>query len=356
MAHTSRVRFSQRLVALVGIVAVLQLAVAPGLGEGARAQGIRIDLDEVTAAIRGQDVTIHARTSTEVEEARLFIRNLLDLGPFSELPMERTGSTTWRYVLPLSRQEGDVGRLEYYVEGYQGGQPVAKTENFVISFIDPPFIGAAAFREEPGLPRDEWRDFIRGRISRPIYRRWWVYAIAGAVAVPVTYVLARGEDAPPGPPSLVPRIGAEASRDANFNLLCPRAAVPMALEILGGQGPFDAIFTIARTGGNRDITVPGIAGPLDAQNRVLFTRTFAESGIHSDLQIPPISVVQAGSGPANVVISVIVKDSITSASLGNPPVGQPLPQNIVDLIRDDTRVNQAFVFDVVFSGGVGCPQ
>jgi hypothetical protein len=115
---------------------VVHLCVLPGMG-GSRAwsQDIGLELDEVTAAIKGMDVTIHARTSVEVDEVKLWIRKLLELGPFNDVSMDKAGSTTYRYTLPLSQEQGEVGRLEYYVEAFKGGQSQYELHSLTFRFI-----------------------------------------------------------------------------------------------------------------------------------------------------------------------------------------------------------------------------
>src|SRR5262245_43942699 len=114
MAEIKSLRWHAKVGRVLLAAMVLHLSILPTGLPPVHAQDVTVELDQVTAAIKGQDVTIYARTSAEVDEAKLYIRNLLDLGDFNDLAMEKTGATTFKYTLPLSQQQGELQRLEYY--------------------------------------------------------------------------------------------------------------------------------------------------------------------------------------------------------------------------------------------------
>src|SRR5262249_19877828 len=153
----------------------------------------------------------------------------------------------------------------YYVSANKGGQEIAKTDNYVISFIDPPFIGDITAQATEGLEKEDWKLFIKGRISRPFYKRWWVYAIAGAVAIPVTAVLAGGGSNTVGPPTItlaIPGPSVE-HRDSTFGFVC-QGEIPLTLTIVGGKPPFEALFTVRKTiSGGSTTNAVGFSQPLD---------------------------------------------------------------------------------------------
>src|SRR5262245_4617937 len=249
MAENNSPKWHARVGRVLLAAMVLHLSILPtGFAPSVRAQDIPAELDEVTAAIKGQDVTIYARTSGEADEAKLFIRNLLDLGDFNDLAMEKTGATTFRYVLPLSQQQGELQRLEYYVEVYRAGQPVAKTESYVISFIDPPFVGELTAFPTEGLEKEDWKLFIKGRISRPFYKKWWLWALLGAAGVGATAVLVGGGETIAGPPTVALTEGEGTEHDTVFDFVC-EGQVPMSLSITGGEPPYEAIYTVQLIGG-----------------------------------------------------------------------------------------------------------
>jgi hypothetical protein len=327
-----------------------------GSDSAALAQDVTIELDQVTAAIKGQDVTIHARVSQEVDEAKLFIRKLLELGPFNDLSMEKTGSFTYRYVLPLSQEQGEVGRLEYYVAAYRGGQEVAKTESNVISFIDPPFIGDLTASPTEGLEREDWKLFIKGRISRPFYKRWWVWALLGAAGVGATAVLVRGEEA-------VPEVDidfelGEVER-SNIQTLCPRLPVPVTLTLTGGAPPFQAILLASNEGIN---TIQGI-GPRGSNAVFGFLSDIPEGqGGQTvvEFSYPGFSVPLTSANAQNpVILRAIVRDSKARAFSVTPAVGSPLPATIEEDDEADSRIRAAFIFENLQTNdgavALGCP-
>ena len=360
-------RMSKKLFAAVAIYPMIALMLHfPLVGNLAFAQdgGVQIEFDPITAAIKGSDVSLHVRVNQDVDEVKVFIRQLLDLfSPFNDLPMEKTGATTWRILIPLSSEEGELGRLEYYVEAYKNGQPVAKTENFVISFIDPPFIGEVQKFETPGLDKAGWKDFVAGRIKRPFFKRWYVWAFLGAAGIAATAVLVGGsEEIPPGPPVVTFSIAENAVRDTNqqipTNFLCERSEIPVKLNIVGGVPPFDVVFTAQITGGSAGAAANGISPDLDGSERVIVaTQSFADSG-EKDVLLPGIDVkVPAGSfGVTNILFSTIIKDGETIASIGGTATGSVVPSTTTDLITNDPRVQRQNVFDTIIAGIQTCPS
>lgn len=353
MFQTISRKYFEKAVIYPLVLLLLNLSLLPSL---ASAQGVQIELEPVTAAIKGKDVSIHCRVSQEVDEVKLFIRKLLDLGPFNDLPMEKTGAVNYRLTLPLSQESGEIGRLEYYLEAYKGGQAVAKTESYVISFVEAPFIGEVGIYETPGLDRAAWKDFMKGRVKRPLFKRWWVWAILGGVGIGATALLVGGStEAPPAPPSISFVVADEARRDTQFTLLCEPQQIPMTLAITGmAQGPFDVIFTMARPGGNREVQVatsPPVQ--LTSNDTVIFTQSFETTGTFT-IQYPTVEVLGSATGPATLRFLAIVKDGVTDATFGGVSPGSPLPTTIRNLIQEDDRVIQQIAFDVMFQGASGC--
>jgi hypothetical protein len=357
MAENRRARFFGR-VSRLGLAALAASWIAAPLGGSTAYAQVTIELDQLTAAIKGQDVTIHARTSAEVDGCKLYIRKLLELGDFNDLPMEKTGATTFRYVLPLSQEQGEVGRLEYYVAAFKGGQEVAKTDSLVISFIDPPFIGELTAGSTEGLTKEDWKLFIKGRISRPFYKRWWVYALAGAIAIPVTAVLASGGTAVPGPPSTTIAVADAARRDFALDFLCPGRQIPVTLMINQGVSPFDVIYTLKQTGGSSTITLEGI-GPLPRGQElvVLPVKTYqTPSGQNTSTQtenFPALNLTprpQQIFGSALLQFRAIVRDKNTKTSFAGATVGQPLPSGVTSGLTSDSRLISSATTDGAQTG------
>jgi hypothetical protein len=323
------------------------------VGSALAQDAVTVETDEVTAAIKGQDVTIHARVSAEVDEVKLFIRRLLELGEFNDLAMEKTGAFNWRYTLPLSQQAEDVGRLEYYMEAYRGGQPVARSENFVISFIDPPFIGEASYAPTVGLDKAAWNDLVKGRIKRPFYKRWWVYAIAGAVAIPVTAVLAGGGADPIEPVTLDFDFAAAGVIRSSIDVLCPQQPIPFVLTIVEGEPPYQVIFTVQNTGGN---TIDEVGGP--GAERVVVggflqdVRPANEGDTTTvvNFDFPGLTVRSASPNSQNPVrFRAIVRDAQAPAFSANPAPGQPLPSQIETDLLEETRIRDIDEVDTMFT-------
>lgn len=360
MAESSSLRWHARIGRVLLAAMVLHLTILPtGFAPSVRAQDVTVELDEVTAAIKGQDVTIYARTSGEVDEAKLFIRNLLDLGDFNDLAMEKTGATTFRYVLPLSQQQGELQRLEYYVEVYRGGQPVAKTESYVISFIDPPFVGEVTAFPTEGLEKEDWKLFIKGRISRPFYKKWWLWALLGAAGVGATAALVGGGTTIAGPPTVnLSKPTGEIDLDPNLNQVC-QGAVPLDLSITGGEAPYEAIYTINVQGGNANVVVAGVSGNLQENADIVVTPESVNPPIAATpgtfrVVFPAVTLTKRGApgtGLSSLVYSAIVRDSGATTSFAGATPGQPLPSNIAQVIDEhsDDRVLNEFAFLTVIS-------
>ncbi len=355
-------RLSSRFVSKIAIYIMVTLighlsVVVPG----AWAQsGISIEFDPVTAAIKGEDVTIHCQVSAQVDEVRLFIRKLLDLGPFNDLPMEKAGTYTWRLVLPLGQEEEDLGRLEYYLEAYKGGKSVAKTESYVISFVEKPFIGEMQFHEDIGVDKDIWKAYIGGRIKRAFFKRWWVWALIGAAGVATTAVLVGGGgDAPPAPPAISLDPNENVKRDTTFTNICDGRDILFDLRIAGGVPPFEAIFAVQRIGGSTSATTSDGTIQIDGSNRIILTaQTFQATGTFP-VTFPAIDVELAKGqffGTTNMKFSVVLKDGETGASLASAVVGSPVPSTILELVENDERVQFETTFDVVTDSGnaAGC--
>jgi hypothetical protein len=358
MAEVKTLRWHAKVGRVLLAAMVMHLSILPMGFPPAYAQDVTVELDQVTAAIKGQDVTIYARTSAEVDEAKLYIRNLLDLGDFNDLAMEKSGATTFKYTLPLSQQQGELQRLEYYVEVYRGGQPVAKTESYVISFIDPPFVGEVTALPTEGLEKEDWKLFIKGRISRPFYKKWWLWALLGAAGVGATAVLVGGGTTIAGPATVtLSKPAGEIETDPNLNQVC-QGAVPLDLSITGGEAPYEAIFTVNVQGGNANVEVAG-AGTLQENVDIVVAPESVTPPIASTpgtfrVVFPAVALHPRGTastGLSSLVYSAIVRDTRSTTSFAGATPGQPLPSNIAQVIDEhsDDRVLNEFAFLTVIS-------
>jgi hypothetical protein len=175
------------------------------------------------------------------------------------------------------------------------------------------------------------------------YQRWWFYAGLGAIAVPVTAVLAKGAlVSEPGPPSV--RLGViERDRDPISGLHCD-GAIDLELTVEGGKPPYEVIFTVGALGSTMLISVEGIGMEVDNQDWVMLKQTFKAPG-SIGIRTPRIDVLGDFSfylpGIATFVrFGVILKDSASESRFDLALVGRVLPESIRALPTRDRRVLQ----------------
>jgi tetratricopeptide (TPR) repeat protein len=138
-----------------------------------------------------------------------------------------------------------------------------------------------------------------------------------------------------------------AEREPLYGNLC-EGAMPLQLELSGGEPPFELLIWASRIGGNRPVAIPGIVESLDGP-RVLSKSSPTGS---TSLELPAIDVQGAGAGSARLFVVGVLRDRKTPRRFDSLSVGQAVPADLQMEVRIgdplDRLVSQAF-FEVLAS-------
>ncbi len=208
-----------------------------------------IDFEPQIYAIRGQDLTMDVKVSSDVDDVVLNLRRLAELGEFTEFTFTKKAPGQFSITLPLTTYEDfNWERLEYFLEAKRGGQRAARTDSYVLSFIEQQQVAPPVVETSPAISEKEFNQLLAGV---PIYKTWWFWAGATiAVGTAVFLLQDEGEKEGYTPPSLanfrsyidagdVSWPPGEENGTKFFVDLPGEAWLHFSMEVQGGKPPFN---------------------------------------------------------------------------------------------------------------------
>ncbi|MBI2568237.1 MAG: hypothetical protein HYV63_14530 [Candidatus Schekmanbacteria bacterium] len=182
---------------LAGAVAML-LATSPwprvlGLHTAASAEDSQVVIahEPLGQTFVGVDVELRIAVPEPVDRAVVYYRPVT-YSSYTTRDMQPDNGGFVRN-LPFSQSDtANTETLEYYFQVWRGGSVAGTSPVYTLQFTALPAFGPPAVENVESLSQSQFRRLLTAGKPNPLWTRWWVWAIAGAVVAGGAYAAASG--------------------------------------------------------------------------------------------------------------------------------------------------------------------